>query len=214
MLSTHRYGVRNAPSASNHLIIKNPLRGLSPEDIYELNIAKQKIDSVLSKKKSPRYVTIRRNIKAQINEMMLEKIPKKAVDSYRSLTHEQTQILRDEVLEMIKRGSPLYGIQRFLGKTQDGDPVKFFEKQYSRYIRRGHEVIFSPDLLKIDQALLSAMRNTVRSDEMPIGTRVERTNAIADRRFVDSLESQIAAAAALATRKKRARRAKAHEDFA
>jgi len=197
-------------SGTTYSLNKHPLRGLSPQDIYELKIAKQKIDSVFSKKKSVKYQTVRNQLTASIDAILLEKMPRLVGAPGEKLSEVKTQELRDDVLLMVKKSCPLNGIKRFRGKLVDGDPIEFFKNQYSKFIRRGNEVIFSPDLLKIDPALLAAMRNAVKADKMPIGTRVERTNAIVEGRFSDSPESKYAAASALATRKKREKRAKGH----
>lgn len=207
-----RHGARVVPSSgTTYSLNKNTLRGLSPQDIYEIKSAKEKLDFVFSKKKSYHYQQIKKRLDNDLNEILRGgRIPKIPGLMMEVLIVSQTQSLRNEVLKMIKKGKPLAGIPEYRGKTVDGDPIVFFREHYKRYIRRESEVIFSVDLMNIDKKLLTAMRNSASAEEMPIGSTVARTDAILKGRFKDDDESWSAAALAEAARRRRNAAISAH----
>lgn len=197
-----RHGAR---TASHGFLIKHSLRGLSPEDIYEIKTAKEKIALVLKNKKSRHYHAIRIELEEKLDAILRGKIPKLAGSTIDVLGQIGTQALRDDVLKMVELERPLAGIPQFRGKASDGDPIDFFKKHYAKYIKKGSEVIFTIDLLNIDKPLLTAMRNSVATAEMPLGNRAARTDAILEGRFKDSDDSRHAAEVALETRRRRKR---------
>lgn len=199
-----RHGARVAPSLGViYSINKQPLRGLTPEDIYEIQAAKEKLDSILSKKKSHQFLKIKKKFEIDFNEILRVRTPKVLAPKKSLAQDERLQALRDEVLRMVSRSSPTNGIPSYRGKSLDGDPVLFFKKNYARYIEKGEEVIFSIDLVDIDKALLTALRNSVPSEKMPLGNRAAKTDAIAAGRFSDGEASRHAAHVAKLARLKR-----------
>lgn len=199
---THRYDARTAPHG---FLIKHSMRGLSPEDIYEIRTAKEKIALILKSKKSPHYHAIRIELERNLDAILRGRLPKLSGSTIDVLGQVGTQALRYEILKMVELERPLAGIPQFRGKASDGDPVNFFKKHYAKYIKKGSEVIFTIDLLKIDKPLLTAMRNSVATAEMPLGNRAARTDAIVEGRFKDSDDSRHAAEVALETRRRRKR---------
>ena len=202
------------PSEANYSLNKKTLRGLSPEDIYEIKTAKERIALVLKSKKSPHYHAIRIELEKKLDAVLRGRIPKLSGSTIDVLGQIGTQSLRDEVLKMVELERPLAGIPQFRGKASDGDPIDFFKKHYAKYIKKGSEVIFTIDLLNIDKPLLTAMRNSVATAEMPLGNRAARTDAIAEGRFKDSDDSRHAAEVALETRRRRKRSESKHAEVA
>lgn len=203
MPSTHRYGTRTALPKTSYSVTNAILRGLSPEDIYDIKNARDKISSVLKGKKSPHFNFVRIEIEKKLDAILRSKSPKIAGFPGERLSESETQSLRDEVLKMVKNKKPRAGIPVYRGKSSDGNPIEFFREHYKNYIRRGNEVIFSVDLISIDKKLLTAMRNNASADELPIGSTVARTDAILNGRFKDDDESWSAAAFAKAARRRR-----------
>lgn len=103
------------------------------------------------------------------------------------LSNEEVQMLRDEVREMAFKGKPKDGIPLYQGKKSVPDAVEFFKKYYAQYNEPDQEVIFAPDLMRIDAPLIRALRNECRSPStpMPLGRAEERTNARIEGRFSD-----------------------------
>ena len=189
------------------------LRGFSETEIHDLQIAKEKISSVLDKRgkfknKSFGYTAILVNMQDTIEKITSDRRARiySGNEVILNLSPEEVQIRRDEVLKMVRNKCPLPGIKKFQGKEIDKDPVKFFKDQYHRYIEKKYPVIYTPDLLKIDQTLLVALRNTVHADAMPLGDRKKITEAIANGIFTDGGKSEFSAIRALATREHRARK--------
>lgn len=208
----NKHGARSiATSEALYPVNKNILRGLSPEDIYEIKSVKERLDFILSKKKSYPFVQIKKKIDKDLNEILRIRAPKRFGETLNISKEDRSQALRDEVLRMVSRARPTNGIPTYRGKQLDGDPVAFFKQHYARYIKQGQEVIFSIDLVDIDKALLTALRNSVPSEKMPLGNRAAKTDAIAAGRFSDGEASRHAAHVAKLARLKRR---EAHAEFA
>lgn len=201
--TTIRHSARIAPSGSHYLINSHSRRCLTTEDIYEIQAAKEKLDAIFSKMKSHHFPGIKRKSEPDYNEILRIRAPKAPSPMMSLAKDDRLQALRDEVLRMVSRSSPINGTTSYRGKLLDGDPVLFFKKNYAKYIEKGNEVIFSVDLLEIDKPLLTALRNSVPSGEMPLGNRAAKTDAIAAGRFSDGEASRYAANVAKLARLKR-----------
>jgi len=119
-----------------------------------------------------------------------------------ALSQEEVQSRRDQVREMVAKEAPIEQIPLYMGKRAHGEAVTFFKTHYAPYIARGQEVIFAPELMKIDHSLLLALRNECRTSAclIPIGTVSDRTDALMQGRFVDGKHSLRAARAAASVR--------------
>jgi hypothetical protein len=209
-----RYGTHTASAGLNYFIYKNTLHGFSQKDIHELEEIKNRLGVLLKPRKSRHYTAIRIKIEQNINDILREKSPKSAVKpkiaskfekntNETALTRKRIQVLRDEVLRMASNGMPINRIPLFRGKILDGNPVDFFRRHYAKYIKNNQEVIFSIDLSSIDKPLLTALRNTVSTENMPLGNRTAKTDAILAGKFSDGENSQASAVVAKAKRDER-----------
>ncbi len=120
-----------------------------------------------------------------------------------SIERKKSQNLRNEVLEMVHNRWPLFGIKKYRWFREDGDAKIFFINNYSKYTQYQYEVIFAPDLKKIDERLLNALRNLHRKD-MPLWSVEDRTNAIVWWRFIDDKKSLKRALVSVDFRERRA----------
>ena len=184
------------------------LRRLSGTEINELQIAEQKIVAVLSRKKYKHYQAIKIDLTSKLESLLGDKEFKRA----KIVPLEEIQSLRNDVISMVENKSPSNGINRYVNRNKDGNPIDFFKRQYGKYIHSGKEVIFTTDLLKIDPVLLTALRNVAFASEMPLGDRTKKTEALAKGLFVDGEKSALSAAVAIAARK--ARQRKPHTEIA
>jgi hypothetical protein len=189
------------------------LRGFTETEIQDLKEAKEKISSVLNNRskylqKYTGYSAVLVNVQNALEKLMQDRRARLQVnnENAKKLEPEEIQKRRREVLLMVRNGYTLPGIKIFQGKDIDGDPVVFFQNNYARYIVKNLETIFTVDLLKIDHKLLTALRNNVRSESMPIGDRTAKTNAIYEGRFSEGVGSKMAAHVAQATRIQRAKK--------
>jgi hypothetical protein len=111
------------------------------------------------------------------------------------------QDLREEVLKMVKLKKPTEGIPLYRSKPKDGSAVEFFLKYYGKYNKEKSVVIFAPDMKRIDERLLIALRNECRDGiALPIGDRSDRIDALARGDFADDADSVEQASRAIAFR--------------
>jgi hypothetical protein len=101
-----------------------------------------------------------------------------------------TQSLRDEIEKMVAVRSPkVLHIPPYPG-GKSAFAKQFFEEHYGqRYNQKGLEVIFAPDLFVIDPKLIRAMRFAYNgADNLPIGGKKDKTDAIAAGRFGSKMD--------------------------
>lgn len=103
------------------------------------------------------------------------------------------QQLRDEVRQMVASGQPKADIPLYRGQKQNGSPVEFLKKYYSRYLLFGEQhTLFLHDLRVIDTPLARAL-NTVCNgggEPMPLGTKPDLTKALISGLFTDGEETE------------------------
>jgi hypothetical protein len=107
-----------------------------------------------------------------------------------------TRALRNEVERMVEKQNPnVAGIPKYPGGMADNAKL-FFETYYSKYNQKGCEVIFATDMKHIDARLMRALRAAYKkAEDLPIGGRTDRTDALAEGRFgrVDEQKRAISA---------------------
>jgi hypothetical protein len=115
------------------------------------------------------------------------------------------QELRDEVRMMVAAGKPSMVIPSYKGYKQNGDPIGFLLEHYSQYLPKSDtHTLFLHDLRGIDPRLTTAIDNIRRTGKpIPIGTKSDLINALAQGKFLDGAMSKRRVHNAMSQRKER-----------
>lgn len=140
----------------------------------------------LKRRYTPEQIAEMRKLRAEVEEMVSEF---EAVDRDKNLSDEAKKQAKLKLLSK-------YNIPKYRGKRLDGDPVEFVGRAdtYGRFIRAN--VIFKPDIRKMDKGLVATINQEVcrNSVDDPLMTEDQKTEMTAAKILGNEKQQQLSLA--------------------